>query len=57
MSRWSVISSILWEPNRHLHLVTLVQAYHQSGEQRYLDGLRHQLESWLDQYPYLRGPN
>jgi hypothetical protein len=47
----------LWEPNRHLHLVTLAQAYHQTGEQRYLDGLRHQLESWLDQCPYLRGPN
>ncbi|MCX7219691.1 MAG: hypothetical protein NTY70_12385 [Burkholderiales bacterium] len=28
----------LWEPNRHLHLVTLAQAYHLSGEQRYLDG-------------------
>jgi len=33
-----VISMYLWEPNRHLHLVTLAQAYHQSGEQRYLDG-------------------
>jgi len=55
----SVVGDIkyLWEPNRHLHLVTLAQAYHQSGEQRYLDGLRHQLESWLDQCPYLRGPN
>lgn len=55
----SVVGDIkyLWEPNRHLHLVTLAQAYHQSGEQRYLDGLRHQLESWIDQCPYLRGPN
>lgn len=47
----------LWEPNRHLQLVTLAQAYHQSGDQRYLGGLRHQLESWFDQCPYLRGPN
>jgi len=55
----SVVGDIkyLWEPNRHLHLVTLAQAYHLSGEQRYLDGLRHQLESWLDQCPYLLGPN
>jgi hypothetical protein len=47
----------LWEPNRHLHLVTLAQAYRASGEHRYIDALRHQLESWLDQCPYLRGPN
>jgi hypothetical protein len=55
----SVVGDIkyLWEPNRHLHVVTLAQAYHQSGEQRYLEGLRHQLESWLDQCPYLKGPN
>ena len=34
----SVVGDIkyLWEPNRHLHFVTLAQAYHQSGEQRYL---------------------
>ena len=47
----------LWEPNRHLHLVTLAQAYHLTGDRRYLEGLRHQLESWLDQCPYLKGPN
>lgn len=47
----------LWEPNRHLQLVTLAQAYHLTGEQRYLDGLRAQLESWLDQCPYLLGPH
>ncbi|MGA9033195.1 MAG: heparinase II/III family protein, partial [Sulfuricaulis sp.] len=47
----------LWEPNRHLHLVTLAQAYHLTGERRYLDGLQRQLESWFDQCPYLKGPN
>ncbi len=47
----------LWEPNRHLHLVTLAQAFHLTGERRYLDGLRRQLESWFDQCPYLKGPN
>lgn len=46
----------LWEPNRHLQLVTLAQAYRLTGEQRYLDGLRMQIESWLDQCPYLLGP-
>ena len=47
----------LWEPNRHLHLVTLAQAYRLTGDRRYLDGLRGQLESWFDQCPYLKGPN
>ena len=47
----------LWEPNRHLHLVTLAQAYRLTQEQKYLDGLRRQLESWFDQCPYLLGPN
>lgn len=47
----------LWEPNRHLHWVTLAQAYYLTREQRFLDGLALQLESWLDQCPYLQGAN
>jgi hypothetical protein len=47
----------LWEPNRHLHFVTLAQAYAQTKEQRCLDALRAHVESWLDGCPYLRGPN
>jgi hypothetical protein len=47
----------LWEPNRHLHLVTLAQAYYLSKEMRYTDGLAVQFDSWLDQCPYLQGPN
>lgn len=47
----------LWEPNRHLHLVTLAQAFRLTGERRYLDGLRQQINSWLEQCPYLLGPN
>jgi len=47
----------LWEPNRHLHLVTLAQAYSLSGQRRYLDGLAEQLDAWFDQCPYLMGPN
>lgn len=47
----------LWEPNRHLHLATLAQAYALTGDRRYLDGLRTHLESWLDQCPYPCGPN
>jgi len=47
----------LWELNRHLHLVTLAQAYRLSKDRHYLDGLQRHLESWFDQCPYLRGPN
>ena len=47
----------LWEPNRHLHLVTLAQAYVLTGDDRYADGICDQIESWLDGCPYLRGPN
>jgi len=47
----------LWEPNRHLQLTTLAQAYRLTGERRYQDGLRRQLNSWFEQCPYLMGPN
>ncbi len=47
----------LWEPNRHLHLATLAQAFSLTGHARYLDVLGEHLESWLEQNPYRRGPN
>lgn len=47
----------LWEPNRHLQLTTLAQAYHLSGDMRYADGIRLLLESWFDQCPYPLGVN
>lgn len=47
----------LWEPNRHLELVTLAQAWRGSGDTRYLDGVRVLLDSWFTQCPYPSGPN
>ena len=47
----------LWEPNRHLHLVVLAQAYHLTGDDRYIDSLEKQLNSWFEQCPYPLGPN
>lgn len=47
----------LWEPNRHLQLTTLAQAYHLTGEMRYAEGVRTLLDSWFDQCPYPNGPN
>lgn len=47
----------VWEANRHLHLVTLAQAYRISGELRYLQTLAAHLDSWFRQCPYALGPN
>jgi hypothetical protein len=47
----------LWEPNRHLHLVTLAQAYVLSGETKYYRVIREHLESWFAACPYRMGPN
>ena len=47
----------LWEPNRHLHLATLAQAYALSGEKEHCDALVEQLESWFLACPYPHGPN
>jgi hypothetical protein len=47
----------LWELNRHLHIVTLAQAYALSGDARYFGVIRRHLESWFGECPYGRGPN
>ena len=47
----------LWELNRHLHLVTLAQAYALSGDAKYFRVIREHLESWFDACPYRMGPN
>ena len=47
----------LWEPNRHLHLVTLAQAYSLSGEVRYADVMQEHLDSWFVACPYRYGAN
>ena len=47
----------LWEPNRHLHLVTLAQAYALTREIRFARTLREHLESWFDACPFRMGPN
>ncbi len=47
----------LWEPNRHLELVTLAQAWTLTGDLRCAEGCRTLIESWLDQCPYPFGPN
>src|SRR5919197_903120 len=47
----------LWEPNRHLHFVTLAQAYALTQERRFCDVLAEHLESWFLSCPFGYGPN
>lgn len=48
---------LIWELNRHQHLVVLAQAYRLSGREEFLSEIRAQLESWLEQNPFGRGIN
>jgi len=48
---------VIWELNRHQHLVLLAQAFLLSGRREFLAEAFRQLESWLDANPFLRGIN
>lgn len=45
----------LWEPSRHLELVTLAQAWHLTRDLHYAEGCRTLLDSWMTQCPYPLG--
>jgi len=47
----------VWELNRHLHLVAIAQAWALSRDARYIESLRTQLATWLQQCPCGQGPN
>lgn len=47
----------LWEPNRHLHIPALAQAFALTGERRYADAVQVHIDSWIEQCPPGRGPN
>lgn len=48
---------LVWEPNRHQHLTVLARAYRASGDEKYAQAIKEQLESWLAQCPYGYGMN
>lgn len=50
-------SKIVWEPNRHQHLVTLAQAYFLTGDERYAEEALAQIEHWMAANPCRRGIN
>lgn len=47
----------VWELNRHLHLVTLAQAWALTHDARWLAALAQNLRSWFEACPPLTGPN
>jgi hypothetical protein len=48
---------VLWELNRLGHFLTLASAYSATKDERYAAEFFTQLRSWVEQNPYLRGPN
>ena len=48
---------VIWELNRHQHLVLLAQELRFSGERRFLDEIVQQLESWWAGNPFQCGMN
>lgn len=50
-------AKIVWELNRHHHLVVLGRAYRATGEIHYAAAIVEQLESWFEQCPFGRGMN
>lgn len=48
---------VLWEFNRHQHLIALAQAWHYTGDSRWVSEASRQLDSWLTNNPVGRGMN
>ena len=48
---------VIWELNRHQHLVLLAQAWLLTSNSAYLSEIEAELESWFFQNPFLRGIN
>jgi hypothetical protein len=50
-------SKVIWELNRHQHLVTLAKAYHLTGDKKFVDELFEQWFHWQEHNPYPIGIN
>ncbi len=48
---------VVWELNRHQHLVVLAQAYVLTGRKEFVTEIQKELESWFSSNHYLRGMN
>ncbi len=45
----------VWEPSRHLELVTLARAFALTGDSRFREGFKSRLNSWLSANPFNQG--
>jgi hypothetical protein len=50
-------AKMVWEPNRHHHLVVLGRAYRAFGDPRYAEAVLRQIASWIDDNPFGYGMN
>lgn len=50
-------AKVVWEPNRHHHLVVLGRAYRAFGDPRYVEAVHRQISSWIDGNPFGYGMN
>jgi hypothetical protein len=50
-------AKVVWEPNRHHHLVVLGRAYRAFGDPRYAAAALRQIASWIDDNPFGYGMN
>ena len=50
-------AKIVWELNRHHHLVVLARAYQVTGDMRYAEEVIAQLRCWLQSCPFGQGMN
>jgi len=48
---------VIWELNRHQHLVILAQAFLLTGRREFLDEIPRQLDHWISENPTHRGVN
>ncbi len=48
---------VIWELNRHQHLIVLARAFDATNNAAYLNEITAQLSSWRAQNPFLRGIN
>lgn len=50
-------AKMVWEPNRHHHLVILGRAYRAFGDPRYAEAVYRQIDSWIAANPFGYGMN
>lgn len=48
---------LVWEPNRHQHLVALAQAWHLTGDRRFAEEIFAQIDQWMSACPFGYGMN